>query len=522
MNSCIIADVRAGLVQIRDAGIRVQCVVTSPPYYGLRDYKTPPTIWGGAPGCRHEWVDRVVATEVGRGNWAQAVNGRGEVQGDVAEFREPLRATATTGTCAHCGAWRGQLGLEPLRDCLGWARGEMCSTCYICHMREVFARVGDVLRDDGVCFLNIGDSYNVAGRDGHGTRIGYKQGTNRASASGDDHSRATAPGLKPKDLVLVPERLALALQVDGWYVRSRIAWAKDNPMPESVTDRPTNCWEHIWLVTKSERYYWDAEAVKEAAAEDTHARYARGRSDDHKYADGGPGGQTIARTFDHMRRPKAWDSDMGSQRTLVAGYRRTPGVNPKAASNERGSRQNESFSAAVKDIVGTRNMRNLWRVNTQPYPGKHYATFPENIPTRAVLAGTSAHGACSECGTPWERVVENGGPDLDHQRACGGDANGEYEGRATKDYADARAQDASATKARILAGMVERVTTGWERGCKCATDEVVPCVVCDPFMGSGTVGQVAQELGRNWIGVDLDERNLELQAGRVRQMGLAV
>ena len=133
---------------------------------------------------------------------------------------------------------------------------------------------------------------------------------------------------------------------------------------------------------------------------------------------------------------------------------------------------------------------------------------PEGVKTKdlvepCILAGTSEYGCCSSCGKPWERIVEKGAPDAEHQRLCGADSTGGYSGQSTKDYKSAKAQDASATKARILAGMVHRKTVGWRPTCVCGAAPR-PSVVLDPFTGSGTVGVVALKNGRSFIGCELN------------------
>ena len=173
--------------------------------------------------------------------------------------------------------------------------------------------------------------------------------------------------MQAKQEMGMPGLVKRALMRDGWICRQTIIWSKPNPMPESVTDRCTKAHENIFLLSKSARYYYDAEAIKEPASPDTHARYARGRSDTHKWADGGPGDQTIAKTFEHMRKP---------------------GVYPKAAPAGSGIKANESFSAAIKDIVGTRNKRSVWTVATAPYCAGHFATFPPKLIEPCILAGS--------------------------------------------------------------------------------------------------------------------------------------
>lgn len=238
----------------------------------------------------------------------------------------------------------GQIGSEPTL------------AAYVETMVEVFREVRRVLADDGTLWLNLGDSYNANGRIGHGTRLGAKQGTNRASAAGEDTCLSSDSSLKPKDLMMVPARVALALQDDGWYLRSDIIWAKGlsfcpaysgSVMPESVTDRPTSAHEHVFLLTKSSRYFYDAEAVRENAS----SNRERGR----------PNGAATYEKFGH----------------------------------------NTSCGTAEQ-----RNLRNVWAIGTAPVTDAHFATFPMGLVEPCVLAGTSEKGQCSECGKPLVRVIE--------------------------------------------------------------------------------------------------------------------
>ena len=219
----------------------------------------------------------------------------------------------------------GQIGLEPT------------PAEYVAEMVAVFREVRRVLRDDGTLWLNLGDSYNAAGRNGHGTRQGFKQGTNRASAAGADHTRPSDATLKPKDLVGIPWRVAFALQADGWYLRSEIIWHKLNPMPESVRDRPTKAHEQIFLLSKNEQYFYDADAIAEKSAY--------------------PGDNRAART------------DTRKQ------------VDPMCMDN--GSR------ARTGNPTGdTRNKRSVWTVATQPFKEAHFATFPPALIEPCILAGS--------------------------------------------------------------------------------------------------------------------------------------
>lgn len=301
----------------------------------------------------------------------------------------------------------------------------------------------------------------------------------------------------------MPWRLALALQADGWYLRCDIIWQKPNPMPESVTDRPTKSHEYIFLLTKNQTYYYDAEAIKEPVTGGAHER-----------GDGVNPKQ--------WKTPDGWDTSNGNggHGSFHRNGRekgKTPGKNSRihvdrdpAHARPKPSRQNESFSAAVCGLVSTRNKRSVWTVATYSFRDAHFATFPPDLIRPCILAGTSARGCCPICGAPWRRIVERGEPDLDHQRACGGDKNGEYFGQAVKSYEGTGAQNASAVKARILAGMRERKTVDWVPTCKCPAHEPVPCVVLDPFAGSGTTLQVAREEGRSAIGIELNPQYIPL------------
>jgi DNA modification methylase len=214
----------------------VQCVITSPPYYGLRDYGTAK--WdGGDPECDHKPGSkaRVGKTTLGGGTTA------------TGHQQEGYRSV-----CSKCGAIRidDQIGLEETPE------------AYVAKLVSVFREVRRVLRDDGTFWLNLGDSYAGSGR---GNNPNGKQGTNKGTAFDPDNSGFVPNGRKPKDLIGIPWMVAFALRADGWYLRQDIIWAKPNPMPESITDRCTKSHEYIFLLTKSARYFCDMEAIKETS-----------------------------------------------------------------------------------------------------------------------------------------------------------------------------------------------------------------------------------------------------------------
>jgi len=240
-----------------------QCCITSPPYWGLRTYSgNQERIWGGDTNCEHQWDSYLKSARGGK----SLPNNMPNVGSNKVMNQMNLRGKGIfSNFCYLCGAWKGALGLEPMHDCLAWARGEpACPSCYICHLRMIFTQVWRVLRDDGTLWLNLGDCYAGSGK--AGTSIEYQR---RHLQFGRKERKermglpTSAPdGLKPKDLIMVPARVALALQADGWYLRSMIPWLKRNATPESVLDRPTTANEWIFMLTKSRKYYYNIDAVR--------------------------------------------------------------------------------------------------------------------------------------------------------------------------------------------------------------------------------------------------------------------
>lgn len=246
---------------------------------------------------------------------------------------------------------------------------------YVAALVDVFREIWRVLRDDGTVWLNLGDSYCNRGH----AKSSSGNGTSTLTGGAQEHHpllrENKGPGLKNKDMIGIPWMVAFALRAAGWYLRQDLIWAKPNPMPESVTDRCTKAHEYIFLLTKSPRYFYDHVAIMEGVAADTVARAARGRSDSHKWADGGPGNQTLAKV------------------ASSAGRRR--GVPPYHA-------QYESSDQSGLDAVprgNGRNRRSVWTVAPKPFKGAHFATFPPDLIEPCILAG-SPTACCGQCGAP--------------------------------------------------------------------------------------------------------------------------
>ena len=398
-----------------------------------------------------------------------------------------------------------------LRDygCSGQIGLEKTPTEFIERLVHVFREVRRVLRKDGTLWVNMGDWYATgagSGRSMGGECFGKQ---NAVIAAGGfqacQANRMPLPGLKPKDLVGIPWMLAFALRADGWWLRQDIIWAKPNPMPESTRDRCTKSHEYLFLLTKSARYFYDAEAIAEPISETSIQRLSQD-VDNQTGSDRVPG------------------KTNGAMKAVGRGGKNAMRGQGSNRESETGPANREGRDMRDVGVGATRNKRSVWTVTTKGYSEAHFATFPPALIIPCILAGTSAKGACAECGAPWQRITEGGEPDMAHRKACGSNGDGEYHGKATKDFTAAGAQNASETKARILAGMCERKTVGWEKTCRCGTDEVVPCVVLDPFGGSGTTGRVALDHGRSAILIELNPDYIGLIEKRTTNLtpGLAL
>jgi DNA modification methylase len=323
----LVGDVREKLRELADQS--VQCCVTSPPYWGLRNYG----------------VD-------------------------------------------------GQIGMEETPE------------AFVAEMVAVFREVRRVLKDDGTIWVNLGDSYLAQQGSGF-------NGNKRMDAANLNVKVARPAGMKPKDLAGIPWMVAFALRADGWYLRSDIIWSKPNPMPESVTDRPTKAHEYIFLLSKSPRYYYDAAAIRNPAAESTLKEIREGYDGQARKAYDGTGAQNPSSVKARI---------IAGKRDKQRGHgRRHAGFNDRWDAMEK-----------TEQVALGSNARTVWSIATQPYPDAHFATFPEELPTRCIRAGSKP-----------------------------GD------------------------------------------------------LILDPFTGSGTTGQVAIQLGRQFVGCELNPTYAELARKRI-------
>jgi len=359
----------------------------------------------------------------------------------------------------------GQIGLEETPE------------AYVARMVEVFHEVRRVLRDDGTCWVNLGDSYAGGGKGGGGSFDSERPGWS-------SRGRMDGHGLKPKDLVGIPWRVAFALQADGWWLRQDIIWHKPNPMPESVRDRCTKAHEYVFLMTKSERYYYDAEAVSEPVAVSSTARLSQ---------------PTLPMQAGSDRVPGKTNGPMKAVGPRFGGNKFGDSDDPKRATKSGNVYQ-------IPDANGRRNRRSVWTVTTKPYSGAHFAVMPPDLVEPCIKAGCPDQ-CCPACGAGYERITAKQKGDTE---AC--ERPKQTAGMASKTSTLSLSGNGSKEWAERGG---KKITLGWQPACDCAAAGTIPGTVLDPFAGSGTTLAVAAELGRSGIGCELNPEYIELANQRI-------
>ena len=384
----------------------IHCVVTSPPYWNLRDYAMP-----------------------------------------------------------------GMIGMEPTWD------------EHVAALLAIFQEIRRVLRPDGMMWLNYGDSSVTRVRGGHArARAGTLQKTNVGSV----RTGSSIPGLKRKDLMFLGVRLAMALQGQGWWVREQIIWRKSNAMPESASDRPARCYENLFICSKKARYFYDDYAVRSPVKQSTLERATRARSTQYQV----PG--VKAHTGESFRahlneNPKRPDKQRGSFR-------------PHAGFNDR-------WDLMTKEEQGANGARlkNVWDIAVSGFKGAHFATFAPTLAERCILLGTSAVGACVECGAPWKRILKDS-PAYKKQK--------ERLRKISKRGQKGELVNVAFSGTPSM--IANQLTVGWLPTCTHDTADIVPCKILDPFAGAGTTGLVANRLGRDAVLIELNPAYVKMAKDRLQ------
>ena len=461
----------------------VQCCVTSPPYWGLRDYSVSHSVWGGDPACVHDWQHANGTTR--RGPRSDGTETPGS--SDSAVGRGPRAGTPKSAFC-KCGAWRGCYGMEPT------------PALFVSNTVAIFREVWRVLREDGTLWLNLGDSWNAYnGGSGPG---GWNDARDSERPQLETGYGLRDKSLKPKDLCGIPWRVALALQADGWFLRQDIIWAKPNGMPESVRDRCTKSHEYIFLLTKCERYFYDRMAIVEPLAVASVARLGQDVEGQEGSERANGGGKTNGK----MKAVK-----FGGNKLTESGQTRL------ASGNEW-------------DPLSGANKRSVWTIPVGGFREAHFATFPLSLPETCLKAGTSAIGCCSKCGAPWERLTES--VRVPTRPGDGSKVHG-ANSRANKSRDPAHASEYNGKKSVVNAvhhasevgnrdpqrHTTATKTAGWQPTCHCAAanpeSRPLPCLCLDPFSGAGTTGLVAKALGLRYIGLELNPGYAEMSRRRI-------
>lgn len=532
----------------------VDLVVTSPPYWGLRDYGSETVrVWGGLHECEHEWGESLPAAKSGHKNIGfaersqQNYRGGGHKTVTIAEKHHPSEAGQF---CSKCGAWWGSLGLEPHPQ------------LYIDHLVEICREIKRILKPTGTFWLNLGDSYCSKVSAGSGGLIGLRGEKDRPSElyvkqpHGFKRNFEYDGGwLQPKQLLMIPSRVAIALQHEGWILRNDLIWYKPNHMPSSVKDRLTCAYEHVFLLVKARRYYFDLDAIRKPHSASTIQRITQPNVMNQPGGDKqrelrGEGGGNASRSADMVK-------------SLARNYE-------KLTKHDIAVGRIGNFS--YTDPLHTKeyhpqgkNPGDLWRIPTTPFPGAHFATFPLKLIEPIVKAGCPLW-ICSRCGKPRERIrlisrptyqskedptLKTGRAGLNRyregvsykrlnigqrkiaeklrelaknrfveMRKCFGS---KWDHWIRTDDSGARIPmlDDWIELKRIFPSLeifdsyiISEPKEGWS-DCGCG-EGWVGGVVLDPFAGSGTALRVARKLGRRFIGIEIKLEYAEMARQRVR------
>lgn len=484
VNEIIEGNVLDVLKELPDAA--VNCIITSPPYWGLRAYKTKPVIWGGQKDCRHKWGDELIRQDRGtpQGKTAQTgthkkgVQGTQTIQGqfcskkcDACKGRgyfadgtvggEEIRSGCKIckGTGKLCSAWRGELGLEPTPE------------LYIEHLMMVFDECKRVLRPDGICFVNLGDTYAGSGQGGGGCfeKMCQSYRRDRELIPKSDYR---VPGVLAKSLCAIPERFVLAMMDKGWIRRCTIIWAKGlsfcetysgSCMPDSAKDRPNhNGFEFVYMFTKSKKYWYEQQY--EEAQELNAERPRMGQGNQTKY---------------NSKR------GYGGGGTSFIGHSGTIDAEGKQIGNPLG-----------------RTIRNVWTINPQAFSEAHFATFPEKLVEPLIKMGCPEF-VCKKCGEPRSKIYKNIGEKRDiewHPEKYGdNDKAGKRLGRMQPQK--------SVYNMSIEIGLTD---------CGCG-EKFRPGIVLDPFAGSCTTALVAYKLRRDYIMIELQPDYIKIAEKRLTE-----
>lgn len=436
----------------------LDCVMSSPPYWALRNYGSEvETIWDAREGCEHDWNENIQAA---RGGYSED-----SIVGNNAMIkREPVKSNF----CSICGVWKGQLGLEPTFD------------LYIKHLCDVFDEIKRVLKNSGTCFVNIGDTYySISGGKFMNDNIGSKD-RNELKGLAQANKLKEGDELAQKNLCNIPARFSIAMQDRGWILRNVIIWHKPNCMPSSVKDRFTVDFEYVFFFVKNRKYFFEPQYDPIAESSMNDNRKDKGLVK-HK------SGKTILK------------QDLVGNPTYT-GF------------NKRWKESQYAISGTCINSFG-RNKRAVWTITTKPFPEAHFATYPEELCETPIKAGCPEF-VCDVCGKPKEKIYEGREKDAfnlrvrDAKKGTLNKKSGFY--RTNEDQISAKETDYNEKEY----GGEGKKLVGYS-SCSCGST-FSSGIVLDPFFGAGTTGLVALKLNRRFVGIELNKDYIQIAKTRLK------
>lgn len=461
INKIICINAIDGQKQLPDDSIDMS--ITSPPYWGLRNYgDNAKTIWSGDPVCDHEWGKETI---INRGHPGEKTTLVGTQTAELSKSACNLGAS-----CQKCNAWQGQLGLEPTIE------------MYIQHLCDIFDETRRILKDTGSLWVNIGDTFSA-------TRSYQIDGTKQTPNSQPSQGMsAKENGIPDKSLCGIPERFVIEMINRGWIKRNTIIWQKPNAMPSSVDDRFTVDFEYLYLFTKKPHYYFEQqlEALSESSIERNKYSW---NSNQRTHS------PTEKRGTDH-RLPGKLFNPLGRNKRCVWDEKEFGIISLKDKHGNEIAEESVPLSDIgnyLKTWMGhDASLSSVWTINTKPTAEAHFAVFPPELIKTPLKAGCPKE-VCNKCGKPREQIIESEPIGMD------GDTI-EPETVVRERNWGGRVDGFTKVPNEILCS--KRTVTGYT-DCGCGAGFSAGTVL-DMFMGSGTVAVMAKELGMNFIGFDIN------------------
>lgn len=505
----------------------VNCITCSPPYWGLRDYGIEPVIWDGDKNCKHKWMESKIAGDIRFRGENSIVGSERNLNiypikhrpnetnpGKEGWYKDKgglSKNPSQSSFCSLCGAWCGSLGLEPTFE------------LYIKHLCDIFDEVKRVLRKDGTCFVNIGDTYAsspVGNFTGGGKEfIGRDMSGIKTSRQIDK----TGLGVPTKSLCLIPQRFAIEMVNRGWILRNTIIWHKPNCMPSSAKDRYTVDFEYVYFFTKNNKaIFWTNEKTlncvgkqpegikgiegidwrwgvdskgkpKKISLWTGHDYWFEQQFEEHLTKEYRPDGIVRNRIFNY-----------NSKLNKMRGYKTKKPIEEVQSPQHHGGN--------IEYGTNGRNKRAVWTISTKPFPEAHFAVFPETLIEPIIQAGCPRY-VCKKCGLPRMRIYESN-KNYHYIRTD----TGKLRNKALTDKRGKSALPSGREYGKRYKEAYNREYTFKDYtdcGCNAGFESGV---ILDPFMGAGTTALVARKQGKRFLGIELKEEYIEMSIERLKKI----